>query len=329
MQRHPVSLNDIPKLVSNTDILIYAPPAYGKTTYQTNRSNQLDISVFDTDDLDCPPDSGLEILLTNYHQLLTQLNYRLAIIFLPPEDQFRSGCEHRNLAYQSQWYADLLSSVNQSSLTNCNIIITSGKPLLHYDKFIRECYQALFRDLPLPSIPSVDSSPPLPSTTATEVLHATGRVTVSRQVILPGINEQYQSAVSDTTSSDQLPADTVVEIINNTLSLTDSPVTSETVLESTSTSTTLYPSSLCTGSSMSCDDLSSTTSLMKLRLNGVVDQLNEPFLPVEHYPLGVEGYYDCWTTGNLVLMKRAQIRFYVSRYLFEKWKAMQHLWLRR
>ncbi|GLV40916.1 hypothetical protein CBL_08490 [Carabus blaptoides fortunei] len=79
--------------------------------FQTNHKRQDEYSCFDTDNLTCPLDSSLEILLTNFHHLIYQLKYDLAVIFLPCRDQFASGCEFRNLQFQPSWYDDVLNSI--------------------------------------------------------------------------------------------------------------------------------------------------------------------------------------------------------------------------
>lgn len=149
----PKTLEEVKRLVNSVDLLIYAPPAYGKTAYQTNRRRQLDLSVFDTDDLDCPEDSDLEVLITNYHQLIPDLKSQLVIAFVPSEQQFRKGCEYRGLKYKQTWYTDVLDSLQRAGSEKDIIIINSGVPILFYDRFIHSCIMAVWDCGPLPSVP--------------------------------------------------------------------------------------------------------------------------------------------------------------------------------
>lgn len=160
----PKTLEQVTRLVSSVDLLIYAPPAYGKTAYQTNRRKQLDLSVFDTDDLDCPDDSHLEVLITNYHQLIPSLESQLVIAFVPDEKQFRSGCEMRGLKYKTSWYSDILDSLQLAGSNKDIILINSGAPILFYERFIHSCVMAIWDCGPLPKVPSPPSSPQKPVT---------------------------------------------------------------------------------------------------------------------------------------------------------------------
>lgn len=155
----PNTLDEVKRLVSGVDLLIYAPPASGKTVYQTNRRKQLDLSVFDTDDLECPENSNVEVLMTNYHQLIPILPSQLVIAFVPPEEQFRAGCEYRGLSYKTSWYTDVLESLQQAGSKKNIILINSGAPILYYDRFIHSCLQAIWDCGPLPKVPSPPTKP--------------------------------------------------------------------------------------------------------------------------------------------------------------------------
>lgn len=165
MATTPRTLSDVKRLVASCGILVYAPPAYGKTTYITNRKRQDYVTVFDTDDLRCPPQSDLEILVTNMSDLLVCLSYECAIVFLPSREQFRSGCVFRGLKYQDLWYDDVLNNLERASATKQIIVITSGAPILFYDRFITKCFDAVYDGDEFPKVPSPPKIPVVQPTT--------------------------------------------------------------------------------------------------------------------------------------------------------------------
>lgn len=149
------NLDKLKRLVEGCDLLIYAPPAYGKTTYV--RQTRYDISPIDTDDLlidPCPPNSYFEVLVTNVPDLIDHIEVGVSIAFLPPKEQFKDGCIHRNLPYEEVWYEDACNSVSKY-----DVVITTGLPILNYERFLYNCFNAYCDGSPMPKVPSSPSAP--------------------------------------------------------------------------------------------------------------------------------------------------------------------------
>lgn len=323
------SIENVYRQVESVDILIYAPPAYGKTTYQTNCRKQCEYSIHDTDSLDCPPGSHLEILLTNYYQLLSSLNYQLAIVFLPDEWIFKSMCEYRGLNYKESWYNDVQDAVQQASNSNNIIIITSGSPLLRYDPFIRKCLDAIYDGEPLPNIPTINVPyEHQPKTTNIVVLNDdpySEVVTKIKQPIEPGSQELYISkeifeqdaeTIDDATLlSETIPTDTQDE-------------KSDTSSESfTTTSFQEHASSFdhCKSNINLLINNTSTIdkSLKPSQLTNIficLKELNEPMIswsPKYKYQMHVRNNYTIHKYGSVVTICNSVSRFHISNFLHE------------
>lgn len=121
--------------IGQVSVLVYAPPAYGKSTFVGLRSD--DYGYVDTDSLvDDPltPGSDVEVLITNDHSLVRRLQYSVCLFFLPSRQIFEDGCRHRGLHVQQHWYTDVVVA---SLCATC--IITDGSPIDWYKDFIEGC----------------------------------------------------------------------------------------------------------------------------------------------------------------------------------------------
>lgn len=122
---------------SRFDILIYAPPHSGKTTFI---NSGLDVKMFginfgsstlvmDTDNMFQWMNVTSRVTLTNMSHLLKQARYSIAIV--PKEETFLKRCKMRGLDPQSDWYSGMLL---QSSI--CDVV-------LYTDHYVLEAMQLI------------------------------------------------------------------------------------------------------------------------------------------------------------------------------------------
>lgn len=132
------------QLISSANVLIYAPPGYGKTQYVNQRSSKDYFKVIDTDDLpdDVPP-NNYPVLITNYWQLINTVKANYILAFLPGREHFENLCRFRGLAYEDSWYDDVLNALKQAkqkSRAYHLVVITDESSILDHDDLVMGMY---------------------------------------------------------------------------------------------------------------------------------------------------------------------------------------------
>lgn len=135
---------DLERTILNTivscEVLIYAPPGYGKTRFANrNRHHDQLCDLFETDRLrkECHMPNHWHMVLTNVPSLIPHAN--LSIAFLPSREQFISGCKHQGLEFKEQWYQDALHYCRSATY-----VITTGDSLTFYQRFILKAIDHYF-----------------------------------------------------------------------------------------------------------------------------------------------------------------------------------------
>lgn len=142
--------------VSGCALLIYAPPAYGKTTFQNQSAYRHEIGFLDTDsfqDYMPPGEFYSEAIITNIPDLACNLDYSLCLFFLPSREKFERDCRYRGLPYQDSWYDHALACAHLAGSESNVIIITSELPILYYDRFIHKCFNCAMEGEAFPVLP--------------------------------------------------------------------------------------------------------------------------------------------------------------------------------